>query len=224
MERQGATGGRENVVDAVIEDYARRHSSPEAPHLADVAEETRGATRAPEMMVGQLEGGFLAMLVHMLQPRLVLEIGTFTGYSALSMAAALPPEGRIITCEIDETHASIARRHIAASPFADRIDVRLGPAADTIASLDGPFDLVFIDADKTGYHGYYEAVLPKLADSGVIAVDNVLWNRLVLGPPDGQDDDTRALVAFNDHVVDDERVECVMLTVRDGVTLVRRRR
>jgi caffeoyl-CoA O-methyltransferase len=214
----------ENVVDEAIEEYARRHSSPEPAHLAALAEETRASTRAPQMMVGVLEGGFLAMLVHMLRPRLVLEIGTFTGYSALSMAAALPPGGRIVTCEIDDTHAAIARRHIAASSFADRIELRFGPAADAIAALDGPFDFVFVDADKTGYLGYYEAVLPKLSEHGVIAVDNVLWNRRVLEPPGGHDDDTRALVAFNEHVAGDERVECVMLTVRDGVTLIRRRR
>jgi len=212
------------IVDPAIERYAEAHTTPDRAELVQVADTTRAETTAPGMMVGQLEGRFLAMLVHMLQPRRVLEIGTFTGYSALSMAAALPPGGRIVTCEIDDTHAAIARRHIAASSFADRIELRFGPAADAIAALDGPFDFVFVDADKTGYLGYYEAVLPKLSEHGVIAVDNVLWNRRVLEPPGGHDDDTRALVAFNEHVAGDERVECVMLTVRDGVTLIRRRR
>ena len=163
--------------------------------------------------------------VTMLRPQLVLEIGTFTGYSALSMAEALPPGGRIVTCDISEEHVAIARRHIAASPHVDRIDIRVGPAIDTLKSLDGPFDLAFIDADKTGYLDYYEAIVPKLAPGGVIAVDNVLWSGRVLdgAPADESDESTRALREFNDHVVADERVECVMLPLRDGVTLVRLR-
>ena len=119
------------------------------------------------------------------QARLVVEIGTFTGYSALSMAAALPAGGRIVTCDIDAETNAIARRHAAASPWGDRIEFRLGPALDTLATLDGPFDLVFIDADKTSYLAYYEAVLPKLADRGVIVVDNVIWSGRVLDPPGG---------------------------------------
>lgn len=206
-----------------IEAYAELRSSPDPEHLLALAEETRTTTRAPQMMVGQLEGRFLKMLVHMLQPRHVLEVGTFTGYSSLSMAEALPPGGRITTLEVNGRHAAIARRHIAASPYADRVEVMLGPALDSIAGLPGPFDLVFVDADKTNYRNYYEAVLPKLAANGVIAVDNVLWTGRVLGPEGEQDEDTRALVAFNDFVVADPRVECVMLTVRDGVTLIRHR-
>ena len=120
-----------------------------------------------------------------------------------------------------ECHAEIARRHIAGSPYADRIDVRLGDARETAAGLDGPFDLVFIDADKVSYDAYYEAVLPKLSPDGIIAVDNVLWSGSVIDP-ENTSDDTRAIKAFNDKVRDDPRVECVMLTVRDGVTLIRR--
>ena len=210
------------IVDPAIEAYAVEHSTAEPAHLAALAEETRASTSAPQMMVGALEGGFLRMLVAMCRPGLVLEIGTFTGYSALAMAEALPPSGRIVTCEIDPTHAEIARRHIAASPWADRIEVRLGPALETLRAVEGPVDLAFIDADKGNYLNYYEAVLPKLSDHGVIAVDNVLWSGAVLDP--GRDDsDTRAIREFNEHVRDDARVSCVMLTVRDGVTLVRRK-
>src|SRR5205085_5828381 len=175
------------------------------------------------MMVGRIEGRFLKMLVAAVRPRLVLEIGTFTGYSSLSMAEALPDGGRIVTCEIDERHAEIARRHIAASPYADRIEVRLGDARTTVEGLDGPFDLVFIDADKVSYDAYYEAVLPKLSPDGIIAVDNVLWSGSVIDP-ENTSDDTLAIRAFNDKVRDDPRVERVMLTVRDGVTLARRAR
>jgi caffeoyl-CoA O-methyltransferase len=212
-----------DIADPRIEAYAVEHTTPEPAWFATLAEETRAGTRAPTMMVGTLEGRFLAALVAMLRPRLVLEIGTFTGYSALSMAETLPPEGRIVTCDISEEHVAIARRHIGASPFADRIEIRMGPAIDTIATLPGPFDLVFIDADKPSYVAYYEATLAKLAPEGVIVADNVLWSGRLLDPAE-DDDSTRAIREFNDLVVADERVEVVMLTVRDGVSLIRRRR
>jgi caffeoyl-CoA O-methyltransferase len=175
------------------------------------------------MMVGTLEGRLLTALVAMLRPRSVLEIGTFTGYSALSMAEALPADGRIVTCDISEEHLAIARRHIAASPYAGVIEIRSGPALETIATLPGPFDLVFIDADKTSYSAYFEATLAKLAPDGVILVDNVLWSGRVLDPAI-TDPDTAAIKAFNDQVLADDRVEVVMLTVRDGVSLIRHRR
>jgi len=214
-----------DIVDPRVEEYAVAHSTPEPDRFAALAEETRAATTAPQMMVGSLEGRFLSFLVSMLRPRLVVEVGTFTGYSALSMAESLPPEGRIITCDISEEHVAIARRHIAASPYADRIEIRVGPAIDTLRTIDGPVDLAFIDADKSGYLDYYEDLVPKLAPDGIIAVDNVLWSGRVLdeAPPDEVDEMTPVLRRFNDHVVRDERVECVMLPLRDGVTLVRRR-
>ena len=210
-----------SVIPPEIDAYCIAHSTPEADWLAALAAETRGVSEAHGMMVGALEGRFLEFLVFMTQARRVLEIGTFTGYSALSMAAALPVGGRVITCDIDPATNAVARRHSAASPYADRIEFRLGPALDTIATLDGPFGLVFIDADKESYLAYYEAVLPKLAERGVIVVDNVLWSGRVLDPSD-ETPDTRAIRAFNDAVASDPRVVCVMLTVRDGVTLLRR--
>jgi caffeoyl-CoA O-methyltransferase len=185
-----------------------------------VAEETRASLVGPGMMVGTLEGRFLEILVYALRPRRVLEIGTFSGYSALSMAAGLPPGGHITTCEISPVHAEAARRHIAASPYADRIDVREGPALETLSGLEGPFDFAFIDADKSSYLDCYEAILPKLAVGGLIAADNTLWSGHVVDQSD-HSDDTRAIRAFNDAVVADRRVECVQLTVRDGVTLIR---
>jgi caffeoyl-CoA O-methyltransferase len=211
------------IVDPRIEQYALEHTTPEPPWFATLAEETRTGTRAPGMMVGTLEGRLLAAFVAMLRPRRVLEIGTFTGYSALSMAESLPPDGTIVTCDISEEHLSIARRHIAASPYADRIEIRSGPALDTIGTLPGPFDLVFIDANKTGYQAYFEATLPKLAPEGVIAVDNVLWSGRPLDPA-VSDPDTVAIREFNDAVVADDRIEVVVLPVRDGVSLIRHRR
>jgi caffeoyl-CoA O-methyltransferase len=210
------------VVDEAIERYAEVHSSPEPAFLTALAAETREATQYPQMMVGPLEGQLLAMLVHAVQPALVLEIGTFTGYSSLSMAAALPDGGRIITCDISAEHLAIARRHIAASPYADRIDIREGPALDSVATLDGPFDFAFIDADKGNYGNYLDAVLPKLSAGGLIAVDNTLWSGRVVDD-DADDADTVAIRAFNDRVVSDPSLVCAQLTVRDGVTLIRRK-
>jgi caffeoyl-CoA O-methyltransferase len=210
------------IADPRVEAYAVEHSSAEPPQFAEIAEQTKARTTAPGMMVGTLEGRLLKAVVAMLQPSTVLEIGTFTGYSALSMAEALPPGGRIVTCDISEEHVAIAREHIGASPYADLIEIRVGPAIETVASLDGPFDLVFIDADKPSYVDYYEAVLPKLSARGVILADNVLWSGRVIDPTE-DDDNTRAIRAFNDHVVADTRVEVVVLTVRDGLSLIRQR-
>jgi caffeoyl-CoA O-methyltransferase len=183
--------------------------------------ETREKLDFPQMMVGTLEGRFLEMLVFAARPRNVLEIGTFSGYSSLAMAAGLPPGGTITTCELSPVHAAAARRHIAASPYADRIEVIEGPAIDTVATLPGPFDFVFIDADKGSYLAYYEAVLGKLAPGGLIAADNTLWSGNVINDGD-HSADTDAIRAFNDAVASDDRVVCVQLTVRDGVTLIRR--
>jgi len=209
------------VVSAEIEEYAAAHTSPEDPLLADVAAATRATQEGHGMMVGLLEGRFLETLVWLSGARRILEIGCFTGYSALSMAAGLPPDGSITTCELDPERAAMARRHFDASPWATQIRVLEGPALESIAGLQGPFDLVFIDADKVNYPRYYEAVLPLLGDRGFIVADNVLWSGRVLDPAD-QSDDTVAIRAFNDMVVNDPRVTCVMATVRDGVLLIRR--
>jgi caffeoyl-CoA O-methyltransferase len=209
------------IVPPEIERYAELHTTPLPEHLRALAAETEKSMQFAQMMVGQLEGRFLEMLVFMTGARRVLEIGMFTGYSALSMASALPPDGHIVTCDIDPKAEEIARRHIEASPYADRIEIRMGPALRTIAELDGPLDLVFIDADKTNYRNYYEATLPLLADDGIMAVDNVLWSGAVLDEADTSAD-TQAIREFNDYVVADPRVVCVMLTVRDGVTLIRK--
>ena len=211
------------LVPDAVEAYAAAHTTPPAAHLGALEEETRATLGSPGMLTGEVEGRLLEMLIFLAQPRLVLEIGTFSGYSALSMAPALPEGARIITCELEDRHADVAERHIAAAGLADRIEVRRGPALDTVNGLDGPFDVVFIDADKPGYLDYYEAVLPKLAERGLIIVDNVLWSGRVADPPSDDDDtNTRALRVFNDHVTCDERVVSVMLTVRDGITLARR--
>lgn len=211
------------IVPEDIERYAAEHTTAPEPLLAELAAETRETLRSPQMLTGTIEGRFLELLVFTTGARRVLEIGTFSGYSALSMAAGLAPGGHIDTCEIDEKHAEVARRYIARSPYADRITVHLGPAIETIERLEGDFDFVFIDADKESYGNYYEAVLPRLSERGLIAVDNTLWSGRVLGDG-GASDSTLALIEFNDRLRDDERVVCAQLTVRDGVTLIRRRR
>ncbi|MGH9293665.1 MAG: O-methyltransferase [Acidimicrobiales bacterium] len=210
-----------DIADPNIEAYATEHCSAEPENLQAVAAATIAEHADAQMMVGRLEGGFLAMLVHCLRPALVLEVGTFTGYSALSMAEALPEGGRIVTCELDPTHAAAARANISESPFSSRIDLREGPALATIASIPAPVDFCFIDADKISYLDYFEAVLDKLAPSGLIAADNTLWSGQVLDPSDISAS-TEALRHFNDTVAVDPRVKVVMLTVRDGVTLIRR--
>jgi caffeoyl-CoA O-methyltransferase len=210
-----------DIVDPELERYAEEHTTAPPPHLELLARELRATLKSPGMMVGRLEGRYLELLTFALGAESVLEIGTFGGYSALAMAAGLAPGGRITTCEISEVHAEFARRHIAASPYADAIEVLVGPAIETIATLPGPFDLVFIDADKAAYLEYFEAVLPKLSRRGLIAADNTLWSGRILDPADTSDD-TVALRAFNDSLAKDPRVVVVQTTVRDGVTLIRR--
>ncbi|MDE2933537.1 MAG: class I SAM-dependent methyltransferase [Chloroflexota bacterium] len=212
----------DEIVPAELEEYAAASTTPEPPLLQEVARKTEALGERARMLTGRLEGRLLNFLVGLIQPRQVLEIGCFTGYSALSMAEALPAGGKLYTCEISREHADIAQANFDASPVGDRIELRFGPALDTIAELDGPFGFVFVDADKANYPAYYEAVLPKLAEGGLIAFDNVLWSGRVLDDAD-QTADTKAIRALNEQLARDERVEVVMLTVRDGLTLVRRR-
>ena len=207
------------IVEASVEEYAEAHSSPQGELFERLAAETREKTTAPQMMVGVLEGRFLGVLVRSLRARRVLELGTFTGYSSIAMALALPPDGRVTTCDVNEETTAIAKRYAEEAGVSDRIDYRLGPALDTIAQLAGPFELVFIDADKENYVEYFEATLPLLADDGLMVVDNTLWSGRVADPDDGEET-TRAIRALNDRVLEDPRVENVLLTVRDGMNLV----
>jgi caffeoyl-CoA O-methyltransferase len=207
------------IVDERWEEYAERHTTPPEPLLAELAAETKATMAAPQMLTGPIEGRFLELLVAGAGAKRVLEIGTFTGFSALSMAAALPPDGRIDTLDIEPKHADVAQRYFDRSPHGSKITLHLGPALETIAKLEGEFDFVFIDADKPNYDAYYEAVLPRLSERGLIAIDNTLWSGKVLDPPD---ESSRQIAALNDKLAADERVVAVQLTVRDGITLIRR--
>jgi caffeoyl-CoA O-methyltransferase len=209
------------IVEPPVEEYAEEHTSPDGELFERLAEETRANTTAPQMMVGRIEGQFLATLVRLRGARRILELGTCSGYSSISMASALPPGGSIITCDVDPKATAIARRYMDESGYGDRIEIRLGPALETIETLEGPFDLVFIDADKPNYKAYYEAVLPLVAENGLVIADNVLWSGRVV--EDDGDESTLAIKDFNEHVRNDPRVASVMLTVRDGMTLIRKR-
>jgi caffeoyl-CoA O-methyltransferase len=208
------------IVDEQIEEYAKQHSTPADPLLAELAEETYATMSSPQMLTGPIEGRFLELLVHGSGATRILEIGTFTGYAALSMAAALPEGGRVDTLDIEPKHAEVAQRYFDRSPHGSKITLHLGPAIETIEKLEGEFDLVFIDADKENYDRYYEAVLPRLSERGLIAIDNTLWSGKVLDPAD---ESSRAIAALNDKLAADDRIVAVQLSIRDGVTLVRRR-
>lgn len=203
-----------------IEDYAEAHSAGESELCRSLREETYASMELPQMVVGPLEAAFLKVMAQVVGARHILEIGMFTGYSALSMAEVLPDDGRILTCEIDEKTAALARKYFTRSPHGRKIEVRMGPALETLAGLQGPFDLVFIDADKVNYVNYYRRALELLAPQGVVLIDNVLWNGdVVVQPP--PDESTAAIQALNDLVASDPRVSAVLLTIRDGVLLIR---
>jgi caffeoyl-CoA O-methyltransferase len=208
------------IVTEAIEQYAEAHTTPSTDLLRRLAAETKAELSSPQMLTGPIEGRLLEFLVFALRPQRVLELGTYSGYSSLSMAAALPPGGHIDTCEVDETHAEVARRYHEEAGVADRITIHLGPALETIARLEGEFDLVFIDADKPNYPAYYDALVPRLTENGLMVLDNTLWSGRVVERDDTPE--TAAITALNDRIASDPGVVAVMLTVRDGVTLVRR--
>ena len=212
-----------NIVPERIEEYAAAHTTALPPLLVELVAETKQEMGVlAGMLSGQLEGTLLQVLVASLGAKRVLEIGMFTGFSALMMAAALPDDGTLITCDVNPQAIAFAKRYFARSPHGKKIEVREGPALETLKTLRGPFDFVFIDADKPNYVNYYEAALALLAPNGVIAVDNVLWSGNVLDPK-ADDENARAIVAFNRRVQEDARVTNVILTVRDGVTLIRKK-
>jgi caffeoyl-CoA O-methyltransferase len=207
------------MIDERIQDYAERLTTPDDEFMGALAAQIVAELPYPSMLSGPLVGRLLETLVFAVQPRLVVEIGTYGGYSALSMARALPAGGRLVTLELDPAHTQFARRAFERAG-EERIELIEGAALESLETLDGPYDLVFIDADKTGYRDYYEAVVPKLAPGGLIAVDNTLRRGTVLDP--GDDEQAQTVAAFNDHVARDPRTRQVLLPARDGVTVIRR--
>jgi caffeoyl-CoA O-methyltransferase len=211
----------EKLVPSEIEAYAERHSMPESAICRALREETQLTMECPQMLVGPLEGAFLKMMTQVVGAKRVLEIGMFTGYSALCFAEALPDDGTVITCEINEQSAAVARRYFAQAPVGGKITIRMGPALDTMRMLTGLFDLIFIDADKTNYLNYYRRSLDLLAPNGVILIDNVLWSGEVLKQPP-PDESTAAIQELNRTVAADPRVTSVLVTIRDGILVIKR--
>lgn len=207
-------------IDEAVERFAHDHTKPESDLYVRLREETYRDMNCPQMQVGRIEGRFLKMLVRLTGARRILEIGMFTGYSALMMAEGLPDDGRLTTCDVDPKAEAIARRYFNESPDGHKIEIRMGPALETIKTLTGPIDMVFIDADKGNYSNYYEASLPLVKPGGLIVADNVLWSGRVLNP---ESVDDHAIVAFDKLVQADSRVESVCLTVRDGMMLAWKR-
>ena len=203
-----------------IEEYAKRHTRALSDSHARLWKETHQKTDNPGMMVGPLEGTLLRLLVRLTAAKRVLEIGMFTGYSALAMAEALPEDGQLITCDVNPETTAIDKRYFAASPHAHKIEIKLGPAKETLKALKGPFDLCFIDADKESYSDYYDRAIDLVRQGGLIVLDNMLRGGRVLSP---RDQDSRTVAALNDRIQKDQRVENVLLPVRDGVMLAYRR-
>jgi len=209
-----------DFVNEDIENYAYDHTQIESDILWRLEMETYDQLEIPQMLTGRIEGRLLKMLAQLVEARRIVEVGTFGGYSAISMAEALPEDGYIVTCEIDPVAIQFAKRFFDESPHGKKIVLEEGPALDTLKKLSGSFDMAFIDADKENYLNYYEALLPMMRSGGLIVVDNVLWSGRVLNPQETSD---YAIHKFNQRVRYDHRVEKVMLTIRDGVSLLRKR-
>jgi caffeoyl-CoA O-methyltransferase len=209
-----------SLVLKVIANYCVSHSSPPSALADELEQYTIKNCEFSQMLTSAWEGALLRLLIGSSAARRALEIGLYTGYSALTMAEALPENGELISCDIDSATTEIARRFLARSPHAHKVSIRLGPALETLKTLAPPFDFVFIDADKESYSAYFDACLPLLRPGGLMVADNVLWSGSVLAPKEVTD---HAIVAFNDKVRRDPRVECVMLPIRDGVSLIRKR-
>jgi predicted O-methyltransferase YrrM len=203
--------------------YSEAHTSPESDLLRQLDRDTRAHIMAPRMLSGHLQGRFLSMISWMIRPRRILELGTYTGYSALCLAEGLADDGRLITIDQNEELEEFARSYWAKSPLYDRIDLRIGQAADIIPTLPDTFDLIFIDADKRNNKVYYDLVFEKLRPGGFLLIDNVLWSGKVIDTVKPNDLDTISVVEFNDLIQQDPRVDNVLLPVRDGITIVRKR-
>jgi caffeoyl-CoA O-methyltransferase len=209
-----------DITPEKILQYCDAHTTPDSEECRAIADETHATSDSAQMLVGPVQGMFLTLLARAISAKRVLEIGTFTGYSALKLAEGLPDDGTVITCDIDADVAAVAQKHWDKSPHGGKITLAFGPALDTIGQLPGPFDLVFIDADKENYVNYWEACVPKVRRGGLIIADNVLGSGRVLEPKEKSD---HALVAFNSHIAADPRVDVAMLTIRDGVSVACKR-
>ena len=210
-------------LSADLHDYMLAHRTPLLPVHRQLIEATAGLGSVAGMQIAPEQGAFMTMLTRVLGVRTAVEVGTFTGYSALSIALGLGDGGRLLCCDVSEEWTAIAREHWQRAGVADRIDLRIAPALETLRALPNNehIDLAFIDADKPNYPNYFDEIIPRLSPNGVLLVDNVLWGGRVIDA-DSNDENTTAIRAFNRKVVEDPRVECVMLPISDGLTMVRR--
>lgn len=211
------------LIPAAVEAFADKYTSPESELLYKLNRETHLKISQPHMLSGHVQGQFLRMVSHMVRPERILELGTFTGYSAICLAAGLPENGILHTVDINEELEAFCRQYFAASGYGDKIKMHIGKAAGIIEQLDEVFDLVFIDADKTGYEAYYDLVWNKLRPGGFILADNVLYHGEVLAPESEQGRQAKAMTGFCEKILADDRAEQVLLTMRDGVLLIRKK-
>ena len=205
-----------------LDEYIAVHTSPENEALEAITRDTHVHVLNPHMLSGQVQGRLLSMLSHMIQPKRILELGTFTGYSALCLAEGLAPDGRLITIEHNDELEETIRRNLSRSPLGEKIDLIIGDCKSEIGKLEGPFELVFIDADKREYCEYLELVYPLVPVGGFILADNTLWDGHVIDAAYDKDKQTLGLRAFNDKLKEDDRFEQVILPLRDGLTIIRK--
>ncbi|MBO3700432.1 O-methyltransferase [Roseivirga sp. E12] len=210
-------------LPADLQAYVEAHSDGESGLLADLNRDTYTKVMMPRMLSGHLQGRMLSMLSHMIQPKCILEIGTYTGYSAICMAEGLVPEGKLITLDINEELEAMVRDYFEKAQLTEKIDYRIGNAMDLIPEIDATFDLVFIDADKKNYTNYFNLVFDKVRPGGFIIADNVLWSGKVVQTEKKTDKDTQAILDFNRFVQEDDRVENVLFPVRDGLMVIRKK-
>ena len=212
-----------DFIPSAIQAYAEAHSDQETEILAQLNRETYARVMAPRMLSGHLQGRILSMLSHMICPKVVLEIGTYTGYSALCLAEGLAEGGKVITLDINEEQEQMARSYFAKAGFADKIDFRIGDAIELIPKIEEVPQLVFIDADKENYSNYYNLAINKVCSGGFIVADNVLWSGKVVSTENKTDKETQAILDFNRLVQQDDRVENVLFPVRDGLMVIRKK-
>ncbi|MBO6515249.1 MAG: O-methyltransferase [Bacteroidia bacterium] len=213
-----------DFLDPNLSAYAERHTTEEPDLLQKLNRDTYANVLIPRMLSGHMQGRILSMFSHMIQPKTILEIGTYTGYSALCMAEGMQADGTLITLDINEELEDRVRKYFVESGFNNNIDFRIGNAMDIIPTIDGPFDLVFIDADKDNYANYFDLVIDKMPSGGILIADNVLWSGKVIDPVQlEKDEETKALDQFNKKVMSDERVENVLFPVRDGLMVIRKK-
>lgn len=210
-----------HLVAPDIEQYIEQHTTDEQPVLAALNRKTHTDVLMPQMLSGKVQGQFLQILSHMLRPRRVLEIGTFTGYAAICLAAGLQDDGKLYTIDINEELEPMVKEHLLAAGLQEKIFPLIGQAKDIIPTLDEIFDLVFIDADKQNYSLYYDLVIDKVRSGGIILADNVLWSGKIIN--EKKDKDTQHLADFNDKIQQDSRVENVIVSIRDGIMMMRKK-